>query len=102
MQQHILLRYANAGLELGALAERAHRYDVAKAAYEHTIGIYPVPVAEAGRERCEKALAGRRHPMSVLPWPRRAMRQQVLRAELRNESRSPRSALQSANSTLEP
>jgi hypothetical protein len=57
MQQHILLRYANAGLALGAWAERAHRYDMAKAAYEHTIGIYPVPVAEAGRERCERALA---------------------------------------------
>jgi hypothetical protein len=62
MQSHLIVQYANAGLALGAWAERARRFDVAKAAYEHTLGIYDLPVAEAGRERAEKALAVRGRP----------------------------------------
>lgn len=56
LQEHLMLRYADAGVAFGTLAEKAGRYAAAKAAYEHSLALYRIPEAEAGRARCAHAL----------------------------------------------
>ncbi len=57
MQGHIPRRYAEASLSLGALAEEAGRYHVAKAAYERSLRLYHIPAAYAGLARCSSMIA---------------------------------------------
>jgi hypothetical protein len=57
MQQFIPMRYAEAGVAFGQIAEKAGRFAEADAAYAKASLLYQIPEADAGRERLKGRLA---------------------------------------------
>ncbi len=74
MQQHITLRYADAGLALGKMAEKAGRYQTASEAYRSTLRLYRSDDAEAGLARCSQALSAAPRQVSQAPRNRSVQR----------------------------
>lgn len=60
LQEHIPLRYADAQVALGALAEKAGRYDIAEAAYRQSLRLYRIPAADQGLARCAQRIIPKR------------------------------------------
>jgi hypothetical protein len=59
LQEHLILRYARAGVAFGRVAEAAGRFDQADAAYAQASRLYHISEADAGRARCARRLASR-------------------------------------------